>query len=142
MTPGSIGFGIDGNGLAMLGDGWGQPEAWGTWNEGSPSVLNLHVDPGRPTLELEADGFVPSGSAPLDVAVSVDGQRADTWRFEAGQPAVWRRLPLPDVGQARRQVRVTFDYSVMRAPADWGASSDARRLAMAVRQARVVPAAR
>ena len=137
-SHGTLVFGRGGSGLPLLGVGWGRPEAWGTWNAGEQSALNLHVIPGASMLELEVDAFVPAGSAPLDVSVAIDGSRVDTWRFTAGQASGWRRVPLPVAGSSPRRVVVTFDYSVVRAPSDWGPSADTRRLALAVRRGRII----
>ncbi len=138
VEHGTLVFGRGGSGLPLLGAGWGRPEAWGTWNAGEQSALNLHVIPGASMLELEVDAFVPAGSAPLDVSVAIDGSRVDTWRFTAGQASGWRRVPLPVAGSSPRRVVVTFDYSVVRAPSDWGPSADTRRLALAVRRGRII----
>ena len=138
VESGTLVFTRGGSGLPLLGTGWGRPEDWGTWNEGRKSALNLHVIAGASILELEVDAFVPQGGAPLDVTVAVDGARADSWRFTAGQPSGWRRVRLPDAGNSPRRVVVTFDYSVVRAPSDWGPSTDTRRLALAVRRGRVI----
>jgi len=134
----TLSFQSGGSGLPLLGTGWSRPEDWGTWNEGKRSALNLHVIAGASMLELEVDAFVPQKSAPLDVSVAVDGARAAMWRFTAGQPSGWRQVPLPDARTSPRRVLVTFDYSVVRAPSDWGPSTDTRRLALAVRRGRVI----
>lgn len=139
MESRTLGFESGGSGLPLLGTGWARPEDWGTWNEGAQSALNLHVTSGAATLELEVDAFVPPGSAPLDVLVAVDGSAVDSWRFIAGQAPGWRQIPIPDLGTGPRRIVVTFRYSVVRAPSDWRLSPDTRRLALALRQARVVP---
>lgn len=120
------------DGAAVLTRGWSMPEPWGTWSEGSESVLSVRVAPQVSAVELALTHADRPGP-PLQVGVSVDGQPAGTWTMGGEDGPRWYRVPLP--GPASLEERrhwITLTYSDTRSPASLGASSDRRRIAVAV----------
>jgi hypothetical protein len=120
------------DGVAVLTRGWSMPEPWGTWSEGPESVLSFRVAGQASAVELALTHADRPGP-PLQVGLSVDGQRIDTWTMTgAGEPR-WYRVPLPvSPTPAPRRHWVTLKYSDTRSPASLGASTDRRRIAVAL----------
>jgi hypothetical protein len=125
--------------VAVLSQGWSEPEPWGTWSEGPHSGLNLYVRGPASALEFTATAVQRPGP-PLQVEVSVDGRRAATWQVAVEPRPQTYRLALPDTvaAGAQRRLRVTFEYSDSRSPASLGQSLERRRIALGLRQARAV----
>jgi hypothetical protein len=125
--------------VAALARGWSMPEAWGTWSDGSWSLLTLRLGGRAAQVELTLSP-VPHPGPPLQVRVSVDGQPAAHW--EVADPEPWPyRVALPaavDAAEGERPVRLRLDYSRTWSPQALGQSDDTRQLAVALRQVRVI----
>jgi hypothetical protein len=105
------------------------------WTEGSRSVLHVPIDGAIPfpiTLELELTGFV-APSLSQSVSVSVNGTNATVVKFDVSRPNAIERIEInaedlsPDC-----TAEIAIQVANPTAPADVGASSDRRKLGVAL----------
>ena len=132
---------LDASGMALLGRGWSDPEADGTWSFGDRAELFVARPPGagREGLALRLDlvGFAPADDVPQEVEVAVAGQAVAAWSLPDRQPQR-RTLELPPgpPGTVAIELRVRSPAR----PVDRGLNPDDRRLGVQLRAMRVDPA--
>lgn len=135
-----IHFTATGAGRRYADAGWGVPENWGTWTEGSIARLTLSVlDPidGPLTLSVFAGAFA---RPELAVGVSVNGCPLAVWTFREGEPMVERRCTLPaDRVGADGLLRILFTIDRPRSPFEEGMGDDHRRLGLGLVWLRINP---
>ncbi len=111
-----IRFDCLGEGRLFAKSGWGKPEAWGTWTEGSCSTLFFRMEEPtqkalslrlfarrRPTRKDDAG----KGSV-MRVKVLVDGQYATTWELDNDKYR-WLSIPIPGNRLGRRALTASFE---------------------------------
>jgi hypothetical protein len=136
-------FGVDGNGVAYLGDGWSQPEAWGVWSEGRSAELTVPVDTraqGQLRLALQLGAFVGSGSE-QHVSCSLNGAQVAAWQFLAGEEPTWHEVLVPaaalEVARTSQHLTVRFQIESPASPRALGLNEDTRELGLALHRLRL-----
>jgi hypothetical protein len=140
-VPGTtIDFREAGNGAGFEAQGWGVPEAGGTWMTGTRSVLLLQL-PSRPAsglvLDFDAHAFTPPQRPGFKETLTVSGDMVAEWDIQAAEPLIRRRVLIPSRLVASSLVRLEFRDFDPRSPAELGLSVDARKLGLAVHTARL-----
>jgi hypothetical protein len=133
-------FAVDGTGCAALGDGWGEPEGWGTWSVDRRASLRIAV--GRKRLfPLEVDlsyrSFV-DGDRTLEIICRAAGKQISSWTCS---PIGWRgvqRIAIPpEAVTTEGTVELDFEMSAPKSPAELGLSLDTRQLGIGIESMRL-----
>lgn len=117
-------------GIVHLDAGWSAPEEWGVWSNAPEATLQLPVDAPEGRLWFRVTPYLPPGTPPLEVSVSIDGARRATWRFTEGGREAWRDVEIPRSVAGARTLVVTLAFSATHSPAAAGESGDTRELAL------------
>lgn len=126
-----LSFSSAGNGLLMLGAGWGQPESWGVWSVAGRADVVLDLErPGPQSLSLRISGrmFVHELIPPARGSVTVNGQRVAELNASPDQPAVDLKVEVTPEVLESGTILVEFLIDSPISPASAGISSDVRRL--------------
>jgi Sulfotransferase domain len=130
-----LSFGIGGAGCDVLGEGWAEPEVWGTWSVERRASLHLSV--GRHhafPLEvlLSYRSFVERRRT-LDITCHAGEHRVSSWTCS---PENWRglqRISLPaGIVSTAGTVNLDFEISEPQSPAELGLGSDMRELGLGI----------
>lgn len=129
VRPGQVfGLGPGEEGQALLGYGWGRPEAWGVPSDGP--VARLHFRTAAPAgdyrLRLQLSGRALRDDRPIRVEIAVDGRVLGTVGLSAA--AEWIELPLSLGEAAGRERPHTLILSVQPVDAARRAPASGRRL--------------
>jgi hypothetical protein len=125
-----VSFARNAAGIVHLDAGWSAPEEWGVWSDAPEVTLQLPVDTPEGRLWFRVKPYLPPGTPPLEVSVSIDGARCTKWRFTEGGRAAWRDVEVPRSAAGARTLVVTLAFSATRSPAAAEASADTRELAL------------
>jgi hypothetical protein len=129
-------FGHAGSGSDGLIEGWGEPEAWGTWSIAKRASIHLSVAPvdGRPLhADLQYRTFLHGEHRRLDIVCLVRGKPITAWSCDIEAPAGIQPLTIPaPLLAADGTVELEFSISEPRSPAELGVSSDARLLGLGI----------
>lgn len=124
-------FSSQGNGLAMLGAGWSQPESWGVWSVADRADLVLDLEgPVPPSLALRITGrmFVPQSVTRAPGFLTVNGLPAARLNASPDKPAVELTVEVPPEALSSGTITLEFVLDSPVSPASAGISSDTRRL--------------
>ena len=138
VYPGSgfeINFTPAGNGSLFTGDGWSQPEPWGTWTDGGNAVLKIHLRE-RPRqsirIEVRARGFVvPRRHPSLRVQVGINGFSVAELKLTSPD-SMRHGVTLPAGKFVPGENEITFEIAEPASPEQLGVSADRRRLGLGV----------
>lgn len=134
----TIAFGADGNGLTGLGDGWSEPEAWGTWSISKRASLRLLIEPvpaKNLCAELTYRSFLPSARPRLEIACRAAGRNLGAWQ---GISSSVQRIAIPsDVISPDGALDLEFLISDPQSPAELGISADTRHLGLGIETLRL-----
>lgn len=121
----------------MIGAGWHAPERDGTWSSASAELwIDVAPNCSRSTpceATLSSIAFAASATRPLDVEVTIEGQKVAHWTISGTEPqthalALYHDETLPS------GVRVRFDIQGATSPQQRGVSSDPRVLGLKLRE--------
>ncbi|WP_434571810.1 hypothetical protein J3P88_22820 [Pseudomonas sp. Z3-6] len=121
---------------AMLANGWGRVEDWGTWSEGPEAEVVLRIPPEARALSIEAAAFVQPSHTRQRVEVSINGVAALATQFNRLQD---NTLELPLTAAIREtmgadgRVRVRFHLPDAISPKALGLGSDERVMALGLK---------
>lgn len=121
---------------AMLADGWGRVEDWGTWSEGPEAEVVLRIPPEARALLIEAAAFVQPSHTRQRVEVSINGVAALATQFNRLQD---NTLELPLTAAIREtmgadgRVRVQFHLPDAISPKALGLGNDERVMALGLK---------
>jgi glycosyltransferase involved in cell wall biosynthesis len=136
-------FGQAGSGSDGLIEGWGEPEAWGTWSIAKRATIHLSVAPvdGRPLhADLRYRTFLHGEHRRLDIACLVRGEPITAWSCDIEAPTGIQPLTIPaPLLAADGTVELEFSISEPRSPAELGVSSDARLLGLGIETLSLCP---
>jgi hypothetical protein len=121
----------EGNGLLLLGGGWGQAESWGVWSVAKRAEVTLQLEGDlRSTLSIEVTGrmFVPPQFPVAGGSLRINGRAAAELRATGEQPAVKFRTTVEPGDLASGRVRLEFHVPSARSPSSVGVSADTRCL--------------
>lgn len=140
--PATLSFGIDGNGVDLLGEGWHRPESGGTWTREREAFVVLPAGArGAGWIEVEFDAHVDPRRGELAVDIDLDGTPVAGWRPTSAEPLVRARMPLPASapGDAPPVLRIRVDRP--RTPRQTGGDpgADGRLLGIHLRRIRLEP---
>src|SRR6185437_9145392 len=136
-------FSSAGVGARWLGAGWGSPENWGTWSNGTHAVLR--VDPrdlpdvdGALSLQIHANVFVTPSHPTQHVTVAVDGTQVGQYTVTYPQAQLVMTVPFGHVDvESSRRIVVGFETPDAVSPLSLGVSRDGRDLALGLISARI-----
>lgn len=121
---------------AMLADGWGRVEEWGTWSEGAEAEIVLRIPPEARAISIEAAAFVQPQHTRQQVEVSINGVAALSTQFTRLQDNTLE-LPLtPAIREtigAEGRLRVQFHLPDAISPKALGLGSDERVMALGLK---------
>jgi hypothetical protein len=140
--PATLAFGADGNGAALLGQGWHRPESGGTWTRSREAFVHLPAAArGAGWLEVEFDAHVDPRRGELGVDLDLDGAPVATWRPTRGAATVRARVPLPESGATATAPTLRLRVDRPRSPRQNGAGpgGDGRVLGIHLKQIRLEP---
>ena len=138
----SLRFASSSAGSIALGVGWGEPEDWGTWSIAQKASLYIAAAsaPGSPIkLDLSYRSFVEGGRS-LRIVCRAEGRQVSAWTCD---PTAWRgvqRITVPSAIAIDGAVRLEFDITEPRSPAELNLGVDTRQLGIGVEELRHVPA--
>ncbi|SFW73780.1 MULTISPECIES: DUF6311 domain-containing protein [Pseudomonas] len=121
---------------AMLAEGWGRVEEWGTWSEGPEAEVVLRIPPEARAISIEAAAFVQPTHARQRVEVLINGVEALSTQFTRLQDNTLE-LPLtPAIREtigADGRLRVHFHLPDAISPKALGLGSDERVMALGLK---------
>lgn len=127
-----LGFARDGDGVAALSAGWGEPEEWGTWSIARHCVLQFEVRPvpAQPAeIVLSCRAFVSGRNPRLRAVCRVGNGEPQELTFSMAAFTGLRRLKLdPAAIASDGTLTISFALYDPRSPADLALSSDVRPL--------------
>lgn len=128
-----------GQGSAMVGKGWSQPEAGGVWSDGRKAILHLgpRAEIGREpeVVEVNAFAFDPPPGHGQHVGVSMNGRALGTWLVHDGSYEV--RLPQAPPTSGPFDLELSFPDAKTPASVFPGVA-DKRLLGIAVRRVTIL----
>lgn len=121
---------------AMLAEGWGRVEEWGTWSEGPEAEVVLRIPPEARAISIEAAAFVQPSHTRQRVEVLINGVEALSTQFTRLQDNTLE-LPLtPAIREtinADGRLRVHFHLPDAISPKALGLGSDERVMALGLK---------
>jgi hypothetical protein len=136
----AVRLGEDAHDEDMLGGGWGDPEPFGRWTQGSRADLLVRLDdsPAARGLEFEAFPFIGRDGRRLQVDVWANGRHLGRVDYERATPSV-ERVPLgASAAAANGSLLLTWKIRNPASPAELGVSPDPRKLGLFLRHLAVV----
>lgn len=121
-------FNRGGSGVAFLGNGWSQPEEWGTWS--ASNEANIVVLPkNHPTrMKLTLSAFIYPPIASQRAQVSINGDVVADLVLTSPVPGTIE-ISLPP-NREERVLNLDFRLPDARSPKEIGMSADERRLSI------------
>ncbi|WP_214468394.1 hypothetical protein [Microbacterium flavescens] len=119
--------------VGMLGDGWSEPESWGTWSDGGEASVHLALPEswsGAARLAANLEAYVPTGGNAQRVQVHAGNNLLGEWMVGS---ATTLNLQIPTTAIARGGIDLTFSMPDAVSPADSGESADERMLGVGLR---------
>lgn len=135
-------FGLDSSLLRERG--WATPEAWGTWTEGSLASLHPIAIPsvaGSSDFMLEADvrAFIPKPGLKQEVSVIANGGVVARWRLTDTSPEQLMTALIPRSALAKSSMlSLSFEIRTPWSPANFGLSTDARKLGIGLKHLKIM----
>jgi hypothetical protein len=137
----TIAFTTAGNGVAALGEGWADPEEWGTWTISKRASLRLSIEPHRGRklyAKLKYRAFVHALHRDLSLVCRAEGRDIASWRCGTAAPSGIQQLVIPsDLLPEGGAMDLEFRISNPRSPADLGVSPDTRQLGLGIESLRL-----
>ena len=131
----AVNFGSGSRGRAMLGEGWGEPEEWGTWSIHKHASLHFAIGQRCAVplqIELHYRSFI-EGQRSIDVSCRARGKLISSWTCRVENWRGLQKLDLPPEAVAPSGiVTLEFDISEPRSPAELGLSPDTRQLGLGI----------
>lgn len=135
-----LNFGLGGNGLKGLRNGFYPPENWGSWsNQANVSVsftLPSKLSETGLKLEITARHYAPEGTS-VPVEVSANGTKLGTIELSAKQSTHILALPANIIDHSGF-VHINFRSASITSPKEDGNSSDSRKLGIGLSQLTLV----
>lgn len=119
-------------GTYLLGPGWSSPEAWGTWSEGSSSILLIPIPPrDASVITIEAKALVSSLHKSQRLRMKINGASVED--IYITKPSGLYKIKIPDyVRHASHEEYLLLELEFPDAvrPSDIGLGRDSRKLAI------------
>lgn len=135
-SGGPLSFASGGNAAAHQLFGWGAPEPWGSWSEGTIAALRVELHD-QPTSDLQlfikGHAFVNKKVPVQNVHVLINGQLVSSLKYTAGEAAEPQPITIPAklVADFQDNITIKFILDDAVAPISAGVSADPRVLAFA-----------
>lgn len=119
-----------------LAQGWGAPEAWGTWSEGAEADIQLRVPPQARSIVIDALAFVLPMHAAQTVVFSINGVPALTTRLTTIQG---NRIEIPinaavrEAGASDGLMRIHVQLPDAISPKQLGLGEDQRVMGLGMK---------
>jgi hypothetical protein len=130
-----ISFARGGTGPIYEGAGWFGAEPWGTWTEGSTSIVTLALSdiPDR-DMELSIEGwaFLTDTNPVQDIEVLVNQHSLETLRYTFPASTDTRMITIPKSFIQERKGLLVIEFKIKnpKSPAELGLSQDTRSLGL------------
>jgi hypothetical protein len=137
--PANYTFGRSGTVLPFLRDGWSTGDNF-AWTEGSSGRLELPGPTAFGTHVLRVEAFpliIPDKVTKQDVTILLD--RIVIGQYSLHEPSAWVLVLPRELTEGRESLPLTFVLPDAGRAADFGASTDVRRLGIAVTRISVLP---
>ena len=111
FSPEVLSFAGNGNGLLMVGGGWGQPEKWGVWSVARRAAVTVDLEAGtRPPFSLRIVGrmFVHPQALAATGSVGINGLAVTDMKASVDRPAVELRIDVPKQAAASGRLNLEF----------------------------------
>ena len=144
-ASGPVRFAPGEKGLAYLVYGWGTAENWGTWSSGNSALIRTNLPPASMdrdhTLLIEGNAFLSAKHPVQNVEVLVNRHLLATMKFELNVASGTQSISIPKqlIKDAGAQLSILLKFKDAISPADAGASSDARKLALGIKTLEIRP---
>jgi hypothetical protein len=137
-TVAHLSFGLGGDGVAQLREGWSAPEDGFCWSVGTRSTLALPVaaGAGEAFLELSVNPYRAPDGPPRRLRLSVNGVRIGEDALH-GEGIVAYRLP-DEAMRPVGEVLLVLETGAAPSPKELGLGGDSRNLGFMLRDLRVV----
>lgn len=121
-------FAKQGIGAQFLLNGWGEPEAWGVWSEGSEASFFLPMPTARPkNLNISLHAFIAPGHPKIYVSIFANDIFIERMEInEARPPHI--KIPINDQNYLSGYVEVRFKIDSPISPFRLNLSGDTRSL--------------
>jgi len=136
-TGKTLSFVQGGEGIGFLLDGWSVDEDWGRWTDAQTASLVMRmpaVTDGVINLEFKSRAFLAAVHQSLEVAVSVNGQKLEVFKYVAPQDAHDSirivKIPRDLLTKNDGLLTIRFDIEKPASPASLGVSADGRNLGL------------
>jgi glycosyltransferase involved in cell wall biosynthesis len=130
-----VAFGAKGNGRAALGEGWAEPEEWGTWSVSKRASIRLSVEAYRGRrlyAELKYRAFTHDHDC-QDIVCRAGDRDVAAWHCNPRANAGIQRMTIPfDAIREGGALDLEFRISNPRAPAELGISADTRQIGLGI----------
>jgi hypothetical protein len=130
-----ISFAQGGTGHNYTGPGWFGAESWGTWTNGSTSVVMIKLSdiPDRDlVLSIEGQAFLTDKHPVQEIEVLVNRLSVETLRYAFPSPIATRMVIIPQslIVEKSGLLIIKFKIKNPKSEAELGLSSDARLLGL------------
>lgn len=130
-------FSKDGAGEKFILDGWSAAEDWGSWTSARTASLIMRpatVDDGAMDLEFMSRAFLVPTHQTLNIVVSINGQKLDTFKYQYPLDASdsVRKVKIPGdlIARSKGLFKVEFEMENPASPASLGLNADSRNLGL------------
>ena len=120
-------------------EGFSSPTEAGTYTDGSVAAVHFHASPPSRdmVLEVEAGAFLTDTRLTRqEVGVYVNDRQVGSWIFKDSKPSL-RQVSIPKDAFNGENVTIVFHIARPGSPAEFGRSSDARKLGILVTRLRL-----
>ncbi len=126
-----------------LGRGWSVTQPGGRWTEGPDAHVRVrleHMDRDV-ILSIEANGYNPAGSRPVDMSITINGIKMGQSTFSTNEPDTFTLTVPASSFKGSGWIDISLQIHSPRAPRQFDkGSQDFRKLGLFVRAIRITPA--
>jgi hypothetical protein len=116
---------------AIFPSGWSSPDAEFIWSIGPRAQLEICVQPGVQTLNLDLDAFLPNANSSQTISALISGKRVDDFVFDAHSRRGRSSITLP-ASNSDQTLPITLVIAHAISPKQVGQSADDRMLGVAL----------
>ena len=116
---------------SILRSGWSSPEPEFIWTDGPQAQLEICVQPGVKTLNLDLGAFLPKANSSQTVSVLISEKRVDDVTVDANSGRGRRSIALPH-SSSDQTLPITLVIAHPSSPQEAGLSGDDRMLGVAL----------
>ncbi|MEJ2613019.1 MAG: DUF6311 domain-containing protein [Candidatus Thiodiazotropha sp.] len=123
-----------GRGVNYLANGWSTPEPWGTWSDGSASVLFFPIEPGKVgSVSIEFNALISSAHPLQRIEIFFNGVLTTSLTVRKPTTIAEIKLTEPTKSKSLSGLKVEFRLPDAASPRDIGLGDDGRTLALGLK---------